>query len=96
MWKNEKFAFSSKIFRENTSQLTVVVKVLNNFTQLLRKNGDSTLWKLKKSNLTEKKIRQINYLVISSVKMLLSRNFCQQRNRVNVESKFPHFAQFAP
>jgi len=54
-----------------------------NFTQLLRKNGDSTLWKLKISNLTEKKIRQINYLVISTVKMLLSRNFCQKRNRVN-------------
>ena len=30
-------------------------------------------------SLTEKKIRQINYLVISLVKPLLSRNFCQKR-----------------
>ena len=30
-----------------------------------------------------KKIRQITYLVISLVKILLSRNFCQKRVRVN-------------
>ena len=32
---------------------------------------------------TEKKIRQINYLVISLVKPLLSRNFCQKCVREN-------------
>ena len=42
-----------------------------------------TLWKLQKFTLTEKKFRQINYLVISLVKTLLSRNFCQKRVRVN-------------
>ena len=34
----------------------------------------------KMKNLTGKKIRQINYLVILSVKLLLSRNFFQKKN----------------
>ena len=42
-----------------------------------------TLWKNQKFTLTEKIFRQINYLVISLVKTLLSRNFCQKRVRVN-------------
>ena len=37
----------------------------------------------KKFTHTEKKIRQINYLAISLVKILPSRNFCQKRMRVN-------------
>ena len=37
-----------------------------------------TVWKLQKFSLTEKKFRQINYLVISLVKPLLSRNFCEK------------------
>ena len=41
-----------------------------------------TLWKLQKFTLTEKIFRQIAYLVISLVKVLLSRNFCQKRVRV--------------
>ena len=36
-----------------------------------------------KFSLTEKKIRQINFLVISLVKLLLSRNFCQKSVREN-------------
>ena len=42
-----------------------------------------TLWKLRKFTLTEKIFRQITYLVISLVKLLLSRNFCQKCVREN-------------
>ena len=42
-----------------------------------------TVWKNEKFSLTEKKFRQINYLVISLVKPLLSRNFCQKSVREN-------------
>ena len=42
-----------------------------------------TLWKLRKFNLTQKIFRQNTYLVISLVKLLLSRNFCQKCVRVN-------------
>ena len=45
-----------------------------------------TVRKLQKFTLTEKKFRQINYLVISLVKTLLSRNFCQKWVRVNFRS----------
>ena len=41
------------------------------------------MWKLRKFTLTEKIFRQITYLVISLVKLLLSRNFCQKCVRVN-------------
>ena len=44
---------------------------------------ENTLWKLRKFTLTEKKIREITYLAISLVKLLLSRNFCQKCVRVN-------------
>ena len=39
------------------------------------------VWKNDKFSLTEKKIRQINYLVISLVKPLLSRKFCKKSVR---------------
>ena len=39
--------------------------------------------KNQKFTLTEEIFRQINYLVISLVKMLLSRIFCQKSVRVN-------------
>ena len=39
--------------------------------------------KIEKLTLTEKKIREINYLVISLVKPLFSRNFCQESVKVN-------------
>ena len=42
-----------------------------------------TLWKLRKFNPTEKIFRQNTYLVISLVKLLLSRNFCQKCAGVN-------------
>ena len=40
----------------------------------------STVWKNEKFSLSEKKIRQVNYLVISLVyiKQLLLRNFCEK------------------
>ena len=43
----------------------------------------ATLWKNQKFTLTKKIFRQINYLVISIVNTLVSRNFCQNRVRVN-------------
>ena len=55
-----------------------ILKWYKNFT-----NSTLTLWKLQKFTLTENKFRQINYLVISLVNTLLSRNFCQKRVRVN-------------
>ena len=42
-----------------------------------------TLWKLRKFTLTEKIFRQITYLVISLVKLLLSQHFCQKSVRVD-------------
>ena len=44
------------------------------------------VWKNEKFSPTEKNIRQVNYLVISLVKMLLARNFCQKRVRENFRS----------
>ena len=46
-------------------------------------NFSLTLWKLQKFTLAEKKFRQINYLVISLVKPLLSRDFCEKSVREN-------------
>ena len=42
-----------------------------------------TLWKLREFSLTEKKFREINFLVTYLVKPLLSRNFCQKCVRKN-------------
>ena len=42
-----------------------------------------TVWKNAKFTLTEKIFRQINSLVISLVKSLFSRNFCQKSVREN-------------
>ena len=44
---------------------------------------NNTVWKNEKFSLTEKKIRQITYLVISLVKPMLSRNFCKRSAREN-------------
>ena len=46
------------------------------FTKFLRKKM-LTVWKNEKFSVTHKKFRQINSLVFSLVKTLLSRNFCQ-------------------
>ena len=52
---------------------------------MISRNNSQVMTVLKNENfsLTEKKIRQINYLVISLVKPLLSRNFCQKCVREN-------------
>ena len=42
-----------------------------------------TVWKNEKFTVTHKKFRQINSLVFSLVKTLLSRNFCQRSVTVN-------------
>ena len=49
-------------------------------------NYDHTVWKNEKFTLTEKKFCQINYVVISLVKQLYSRKFCQICVRVNFHS----------
>ena len=46
-------------------------------------HSERAVWKLQKFFLTQKKFRQINYLVISLVKPLLSRNFCEKSVREN-------------
>jgi len=51
-----------------------------------------TLWKLRKFTLNEKIFRQITYLVISLVKLILSRNFCQKCVRMNFH--YFHTVQF--
>ena len=43
------------------------------------------VWKSEKFSLIEKIFRQINYLVISQVKTLLSRNFCQKCVRLDFQ-----------
>ena len=44
------------------------------------------MWKNEKFSFTKKKFRQINYLVISLVKPLLSRNFCEVWERISAIS----------
>ena len=62
---------------------TYVFNAMRNFPAYFRWDRQSTLWKYKKFTLTEKIFRQITYLVISLVKLLLSRNFCQKCMRGN-------------
>ena len=50
---------------------------------LLWRTSCATVWKNEKFSLTKKIFRQINSLVISLVKTLLSRNFCQKCMRLN-------------
>ena len=57
------------------------------FTTYLSNASDTdTSVKNDKFSLTDKKFRQINSLVISLVKTLLSRNFCQKKARMGVQS----------
>ena len=73
----------------STSMLTVVFqkyfqKGVNSWFSTLCKDEKSegnvrlTVWKNEKFTPHRKKSRQINYLLISLVKPLLSRNFCQK------------------
>ena len=74
------------------------------FTKFLQKSVrenycNFNTWKLQKFTVTEKKVRQMNYLLVSLsdfFTMLLSRNICHKRVRVNfrkfhtvAERKFP-------
>ena len=56
--------------------ISVISKVCN-------RSSHCTVWKNEKFSLTEKKFRQIIYLVISIVKLMLSRNFCEKSVRDN-------------
>ena len=49
-------------------------------------NSYNIMWKNEKFALTEKIFRQINSLMISLVKMLLSWNFCQRSVRENIRN----------
>ena len=46
-------------------------------------NFHSTVWKNEKFAVTHEKFRQINSLVFSLVKTVVSRNFCQRSETVN-------------
>ena len=48
------------------------------------------VWKNEKFSITKTFFRQSNSLVISLVKTLLSRNFCQKCVRLNKSQQFPH------
>ena len=60
-----------------------MAKESGEFSRNSRHSNTFTLWKLWKFTLTEKIFRQITYSIISSVQMLLSRTFCQERVKVN-------------
>ena len=71
--------FYCKFFRENNlCQLEEVT-----FLQKVEIGLQSTVWKNRTFTVTQKNFRQINSLVFSLVKTLLSRNFCQKCVRVN-------------
>ena len=55
------------------------VKRFHGRISTLEKDFRFTVWKNEKFGLTEKIFRQINSLVFSVVKTLLSRDFCQRR-----------------
>ena len=87
MWKNEKFTLTEEKFRQINYLVISLVKPLlsRNLCQkcvgINRSNFHTTYaaaWKLRKFTFTEKIFRQSTYLVISLVKMLLSRNICQK------------------
>ena len=71
---------SLRKFREIKLEITKVNCFHETF---FKRDFTHTLWKLQKFTVTEKKFRQINYLVISLLKTLFSRNFCQKRVTVN-------------
>ena len=83
--ENLSHAFLKKIRESNVftnKEVKYIIPIVD-FTKknLVRENFSffhTTLWKLRKFTLTEKIFRQITYLVISLVKLLLSRNFCQK------------------
>ena len=56
----------------------IIVSVSVNFRNF--RTVTISVWKLRKFTLTEYFFRQITYLVISLVKVLLSRNFCQKKS----------------
>ena len=65
-------SFVKPLFSRNFCQKSVRVNISDVHTVYC------TLWIFYKLTLTENKFRQINYLVISLVKILLSRNFRQK------------------
>ena len=87
----------SHIFGKNFVKLTVLLRKLQKswFNEIFF--GETkffvflhcaipTVWKNEKFGLTNKIFRQFSYLVISLVKTLLSRNFCQKCVRLNRSS----------
>ena len=64
----------------------------NSFLSKKAKKEKLTLYSVEneKFGLTKKIFRQINYLVLSLVKTLLSRNFCQKCVRLCKSQQFPH------
>ena len=92
VWKNGKFSLTEKKFRQINYLVISLVKPLlsRNFCEKSVRENSGNFHTValrseenEKFTLTKKIFRQINYLVISLVKMLLSRNFCQKSVRVN-------------
>ena len=88
MWKNEKFSLTEKKFRQINYLVISLAKPsfsrnfcgksVREFLQFPRTVQCDTVWNTEKFSLTEKKFRQISYLVISLVKPLLSGDFCEK------------------
>ena len=72
--------FSTRIHWKNISSKQLFSKyvTLTNFLPKKCERHSFTVWKNEKFSLTKKIFRQINSLVISIVKTLLSRNVCQK------------------
>ena len=86
VWKNGK-SRAWKIFCENTFFFLINQLISRN---ICKSKFPRLQWKNQKfSFLIEKKFREINLLVISLVKTLLSRNFCQKR-----EIEFPQIPHY--
>ena len=71
-------------FRENVCNFPSIFLSFISFHHSSVSPLQFTVWKIEKMSLTKKIFRQINHIVICSVKKLISRNFCQK-------VKFPNF-----
>ena len=86
---NSDSIFFSQKFRQNNcckkskKEIDLTKNIVRSSLFLYMHYVTHTVWKNEKFSLTEKKFRQISYLVISLVKPLLSRNVCQKSVRDN-------------
>ena len=74
--------FTNKVTKELISRENISVRENFAFFHAVQ-CATHTLWKKHKISLTQNIFREINSLVTSLIKTLLSRNFCQKTLRVN-------------